>query len=575
MDIQPSPTTPFLSPQPVPPPFQQLPHLSISPMSSSTGYGNVCSDDRPSNTDWATFHARTDTGGTNFAKGTLTIPVSVLGHLANLSTHIAKQGFFHGVGSDITVRAFDKEYRLHRLILMQAKFFESMMQGPWREQHTSAVLMQFDDANITREGFEVAVGRLYGIWTVEDEGFYLNQHAHDVFNDNKMNLQFSVGSHNIRSAHLTKRNVLAVLAAAAYLGIDALCDQCSKFAIRTLSTDRVVEYVQFSDLNCYNPWSSRIADACHSFLCRNGFEDSRMDCLQVFERLPKEWLIRVIGSDAFWVPSEWDRYIFCRRVVHQRRKIWRAQFQQLKHHLDDSNEVEGPSPCTPSTSTYTFEQQDGQKTGAGSKSDLSSGVSPSTKCLPPVTDEAVHDRLFSCCVIYDHMSFEQLQAIMNDIDPLTGHRFTPTDIIHEALWQQTELRTIIETSHTTDHLLGNTASHWPQMSDRPNSRRRSHDLIPVRDGTHDGDLFIPPWNPQSFEQTDDRLTRPYGTLSIFQKNEQSTSSAQYSLYTNAGVPLPVQSRSRFAPFRFSVAFQDIKLLEANVRISSKEFYYAG
>ncbi|GJJ67666.1 hypothetical protein EMPS_00012 [Entomortierella parvispora] len=528
-------------------------------MSSLLNCGNAGGDDRLNSTDWASLHTRPDKAGTDSTEGILAIPVPILGHLASLSAHIAIQGLFHGVGSDITVRAFNREYRLHRLILMQAKFFEYLMQGPWQEQRTSAVLMQFDDDHITQEGFEVAVGRLYGIWTVEDEGPYLNHPVRHLKDDNSMNFQLSLGPQNIKSARLTKKNVLAVLAAAAYLGIEALCDQCSKFAIRTLSTDRIIEYVQFGDMNCYNPWSTRIADACHSFLCRNGFEDPKMKCLQVFERLPEEWLTRVVGSDAFWVPSEWDRYTFCRGVVHRRRRIWRLQLQEQKQHQDGTSEVADSLP--PFSSTPTFDQEDGRNIGVSPRSSFSWDINASKEYAP---SETVYRRLFSRCIVYVHMSFEQLQAIMKDSDPLTGHPFTPSEIIHEALWQQTELRTLIETSGTTDSLLSNIVSNWPQI---PDSRQRRYDPIPVQDGTYDGDQLLAPGDPRS--------TEPYESPSTEREVQQPTSSAENSMRTDAETPLSAQPRSRFAPFRFSVSFHDIRLLEANVRISSREFFYAG
>lgn len=513
-------------------------------------------------------------------------PISVQGHLAGLVTHIAIQGFMQGAGSDITICAFDKEYRLHRLILMQAKFFEHLFQGPWREQHTSVIVMQFDDVNITREGFEMAIGRLYGIWTMEEDENRPIARQKRTKSCNYSLSQFSIsGAHNIMSSLLTQKNVIAVLAAAAYLGMDVLCDQCTEYAVRTLSTNHLSAYVQFSHTNCYYPWSTQIANACHSFLCRNGFEDPRMECLQVFERLPVDWLIKVIGSDAFWVPSEWDRYKFCRRVVHRRRNISHAQLRQQDHNIDCNSDrpdqASSQAPCQSFASTSTFQSY--QKDGHGSSSTSfgphsGSGSGRSRTCSSSSTytkDENAYQHLFSTCIVYLHMRFEQLQVILNDRDPLTGYRFTRSNLIHEALWQQIELRTIIEASALTDSALGIVVPQSQLSLDSPNSKQGSREYYPIpeQDRMHVGDVF----SPISYQQSVDASLHATTLASGF----NLTTAAQTPRFENldeihdCNSNPQMRPHSRFAPFRFSVTFQDLDQLEANVRISSKVFFYAG
>ncbi|KAK3842626.1 MAG: hypothetical protein J3R72DRAFT_523521 [Linnemannia gamsii] len=366
----------------------------------------------------------------------------MLQHLTAISQHIALQGLVQGTGSDISLRAFNKTYRLHRLFLTQATFFEHMLQGPWRENEKDLVEMSFDDPNITQEGFDIALGQLYGIWAVESEDDQGGREDRigatagaGIHMDEQMDMkatQQALGDNNrqmmVPPSILTPRNVLSVLAVAAYLGMDSLCEQCTSFATSTLRTDHILSYIEFTYQSDYYPWSNKIAQACHAYMCRNGFEDPKMVCLHVFERLPVDWLIRIVGSDAFWVPGEWDRYEFCRQVVHRRRAI---------------------SACVRSISART----------RAAAAISSSGIEPLQDIVreeqeqdedEEEDEEEAYAALFSSCIIYMHMSLEQLQCIQRDVDPVTGTRFVRSSVIQEALWHQVEFRNLIETHASKD-----------------------------------------------------------------------------------------------------------------------------
>ncbi|KAG0250327.1 hypothetical protein BG011_008425 [Mortierella polycephala] len=439
------------------------------------------------------------------------VPSSMVQYMVDLMRHIATRGFAQGVGSDISIKAFGKTYYLHRLILMQATFFDNMLEGPWKERQKHLIELQFDDRNITREGFEIAIARLYGIWALESEGWTgpLHNGSNNV-NSNSTNSSRNqsvfIGAQSIESTMLSRRNVLSVLASAAYLGIDALCDQCLFYAIRTLSTDHILEYVQFSHNNNYYPWSDRIAEACHSFLCRNGFDDPKIQCQQVFERLPAEWLPKVLGTGALWAPTEWDRYKFCRQVVHNRRRMIHSHFRRGDPDMD----------------TRETEEED------------------------------IYHSLFSTGIIYMHMTFEQLELILHDCDPVTGHRFTPSRIVHQALWQQTELRAIIDNCIKEDGALGISVAEQRRAPDSPESgliQRQEYDPIPVRDSTSSGGGFNTAMRgidrPGNHESVPAAFTEDqrHSYIDAIDPKEAIANTEQHSL---------------FAPFRFSVAFDNIR-----------------
>ncbi|KAF9959529.1 hypothetical protein BGZ72_009474 [Mortierella alpina] len=430
------------------------------------------------------------------------VPASAWRFMQGLSTHLAVQGLLEGTGSDIRVRAFGTTYRLHRLILTQSAFFERMLNGPWKEHSLDQVDLQFDDANITRESLEIAIRRLYGVWTVETECTSGDR--------------ISLGHDAHGTPALTSANVMAVLASATYLGLDSLCDQCTAYAIRTLSTEHVAEYIQFSHHHNYHPWSSRIAQACHAFLCRNGFEDPTVRCLHVFERIPVEWLSTVIASHAFWVPSEWDRYMFCRQVVSRRR----ARVCQLQ----------------------------GDHPNGSSKH----------------ADEEVYQQLFSTGIVYLHMTFEQLRAIMDDRDPSTGQPYIEPHILQQALWQQVELRTLVDGACRADCALNVTVSESSLKTDNLGTARNQDTMfepVPERDKAAADVLqsvFDHHASSEGAEATP--LTFPLG-LSTQDRVESGSkmNATRYSLY---------------APFRFSVAFK-VDSLRENVRVYSKTVFYAG
>ncbi|KAF9897603.1 hypothetical protein BX616_005287, partial [Lobosporangium transversale] len=546
-----------------------LPNPSISTLTPSTvvtsdGFGSIFSSSSSS--------SGLPSPDSEAARASmLPTPSRALQHISSLARHIATQGLIQGIGSDITIHVFDKTYHLHRLILTQSSYFEAMFQrGPWKERESQVVEIKFDDTNISQEGFEIAIGSLYGVWTEEEDSINNSSNSDDRTlgpatstspvtatntatikttsdgnsNDNNIRSnkdyigaggrggEVTKNNYIMRSTmSLSSKNALSVLASGAYLGIDELCERCCAFIIRTLSTLNVTRMVEFTHQTNYYPWSARIADACHTFLCRNGYDDPKIKCLQVFEALPASWLVNVIGSDAFWVPGEWERYKLCREIVHSRRR--KAMARKKKR-----QDLPSSSRQTITTSTHDLQQHpSSQNTVFEMEED---------------EDEIVYDTLFSTSIIYMHMSFEQLQIILRDIDPLTGERFTRSEVIHEALWHQTELRAMIDRSVKDDGPLDvfDFEDHNQQQNQESDVREKRDWSIPDQDRTLIGDISSP----------SQRLELADASLSSSNVPNKITPNKRCSLY---------------APFRISVEFGDIDQLQDNVRSPSDMFFYAG
>ncbi|KAG0333992.1 hypothetical protein BG000_008719 [Podila horticola] len=461
--------------------------------------------------------------------------------MASLARHIAFQGFMQGIGTDIALFAFGKIYHLHRLILAQSPFFDSMVHGPWKERAQTQIDLTLDDPNITLEGFEIAVGRMYGIWTVEaDDDLASHAHQHQEEEKEQKQPEFTVvfaGTQALYASRLTPHNALSVLAAATYLGIDSLCAQCTAYIIRTLSASRIIDYVRLSHRHSYHPWSSQIADACHTFLCRSGFDDPRVQCLGVFERLPVEWLVKVIGSDAFWVPSEWDRYLFCRRIVERRRRI-RHQKKTVRRKGGGrrGKGKRGQQDCLDKE----------QHNGAGDEGYDDDPDEEEEEEGEEEDEEAVYEKLFSTSIVYMHMALEQLQLILNDYDPWTGRPFTLSHVVHESFWRQTEFRALIESADMKSAVLGLTiAARVVPQSDVDGQHIRGSDPVPDKDAIAIASAILPFNDPK-------RL-----------------------LHESETIVAPSQLYSACSPFRFSVQFEDVTQLDVGVRMSSNSFYYAG
>lgn len=89
---------------------------------------------------------------------------AVTGENVPLPEHLYTRGLLGGRHSDITVHAFGYPYKLHRILLDRAPFFNSALSGPWIESNSKEITLHPDDIdhNITQIAFELALKRLYG-----------------------------------------------------------------------------------------------------------------------------------------------------------------------------------------------------------------------------------------------------------------------------------------------------------------------------------------------------------------------------------------------------------------------------
>jgi hypothetical protein len=433
-------------------------------------------------------------------------PQRVLRQMMNLCKHIYSRGLVEGSGSDVTIKAFDKN-----------SYFSVLLEGPWKENGQKDIELKFDDENITRDAFEIALGRLYGRL---DEIILPSQ-------------------------------VLNLLATASFLGLQDLCEMCVEVILRDIKEDTVVHYLTFATSHFYGAHSEKITESCFTYLCREGYDNLRLK--PAFLTLPAEWLKRVIESDAFWVPSEYERYLFARNIVSKRRKI---AAEQKRHNLVSSSlvnysdlnnlssDISFPtSPTSPTIPNKTKKLPDStfsyHTRRSASVSTLNSICSSNS--LQAESDEVIYTSIFAYAIYYAHMAFEELTAILHDCDSITNVPFAPDYILKDALWQQIDLRNKIENATETDATLGISSSEIPPSS------TGVHFEIPSDDTTHIGEALT-------------GLEDMIGGGTKAMKDGEGRGSVEYSL---------------FPPFRFSVEFADVAKLKEKQRVYSGTKFYAG
>ncbi|KAI8972670.1 hypothetical protein BDB01DRAFT_839278 [Pilobolus umbonatus] len=276
-------------------------------------------------------------------------------HSMSICRHILTRGLHQGIGSDIVVviPEWNKEYKLHRLVLDQNSYFKLLLQGGFKESSEDRVELHFD-SYITPESFDFVLEYLYG---------------------------------KISDPPITQQNVCQILATCSYFRME-MSGICVDYILKSLSEKNVVDYLLFADEH-HIQGSDQICDAIYTFLCREAFGLNR----NILCSIPLSWLQKVIESDAFWVPSEYDRYQFVLQII------------QCK---SEKNE------------TWTE------------------------------NEEEIMDHILCYSIYYMHMSFEQLESIGRDINPFTDKPLVAQSVLKEALWLQVQLRTKVETATERD-----------------------------------------------------------------------------------------------------------------------------
>lgn len=221
----------------------------------------------------------------------------------SLSDFILKRGFFEGACSDITIRAFNQDYHLHKLILDRSGYFSSLFNGPWNDpSNTTHELIFEDDDNITQESFELAIARLYGAIKPKAE----------------------------------LQHTLSMVAIGQYLHIPEVVCNATDNIVNSLDFNNIARFTSFAVLNNYGKASDRIIDSAKGLLCSDGWQNG----VERWDGIPVSVIAYVAGRDAFFVPSEWERALFIMKLIERRQLSIKSSSSGSVSEIDEEEDID-------------------------------------------------------------------------------------------------------------------------------------------------------------------------------------------------------------------------------------------
>lgn len=158
--------------------------------------------------------------------------------MVSLCNHFYARGLLDGIGSDVVVAAFGKDWKLHRIVLCNSTYFDALFCGSWKESDCEKIVPKSDDDYITEEAFRAVIARLYGRL------------------DNLVNEQ----------------NVLNLLTTASYFGLQDFAWVCAEFMLQNLHSATIPIYLHFMESHSLGDISNSIVAGCFAALCRDGYD---------------------------------------------------------------------------------------------------------------------------------------------------------------------------------------------------------------------------------------------------------------------------------------------------------------
>lgn len=502
------------------------------------------------------------------------------GETAALPEHLYKRGLLEGRHSDITVHAFGKEYKLHRLVLDRSPFFATALSGPWLEANAKEMTVRPEeiDASITQHSFELALKRLYGCPSVAEE----DAHAVGLF------------------------------ATGCWLEMLDVMDSSISSMLRQMSPDTLAPLINLVTKNYYGKSGDKILASAKAMLCRDGWKMP----LKCWDGIPADVVREIVGGDGFFVESEWERFILAKRILDRRLKARALEAGLVE---PGTRKKIAKAPPIMGMMAVRFDAVARRAAPAafshGVPDSLAKYVGlythPTVEPLLVLLDEGIH---------YIHLDFEQLQYLRQTKDVI-GLPVMPDKVVSNALWQQMELRQRVMNARDTDLELGLSIQATRDESafdaGSPPSTKGKHRAADSSAFGHDFDQSEDDYDSQSWDGTgrprkfwipssdcnivmggnaepfiatssSNTIQRQAARLSATVQPEDLTWASDYATSTTAAqprpstsdsggadVPPPALSYTHLPPFRFSADFPAPRLLKERKRVYSRTVFYAG
>lgn len=182
--------------------------------------------------------------------------------------------FINGENSDITIKALNKDWPLHKIYLCQSSYFASMFSGSWKESTLKEITVDIPDQNIDEDALRVALGSLY---------------KDDVL--------------------IEPARVVSVLAAASLVQLEGLIQQCSDVMAENISPKTIGAY----HLAASSYGLQTVETSCVQWLERNLMVVQKPDLLL---ELSLDLFKRVMSSpNLFVLQVEMDVYSLTKKYV--------------------------------------------------------------------------------------------------------------------------------------------------------------------------------------------------------------------------------------------------------------------
>jgi hypothetical protein len=496
-----------------------------------------------------------------------------------LPDHLFTRGLLEGRHSDICIIAFGKRYDLHRLLLDRAPFFTTALSEPWIESQSKEVTLHPEkiDQSITQAAFELAIRKIYGV---------------DISKE-------------------IDTEAIGLFATGCWLEMQDLIDSAIESILRQMAPETLAPLIRLVTVNYYGRSGERILESAKAMLSRNGWEMP----LRNWDEMPGDIIRELVGSDGFFVDSEWDRWVLAKRLLDRRLKQVAVEAGLMKR-------GQKPVPKAPQSMRFMAVRFDGvyrqnaltatQAYASDAQTEwLTVYTNPDIERLLVLLDEGIH---------YIHMEYEQLEFIRTARDTF-GLPVMPERVVSNALWQQLALRQKVLMAEESAMELGLCqAPHEPETTDAVS---KDEDILVSKgkqksSGPHDEpEIESESWDgngkPRKFwiPSSDCNIVLGNGadpvvtTSNTFQRHATRLSAtiqpedAQWATDfastpstlanpnvrdypqrpvsaggSNAGQPKSL-AFSEFPPFRFAAEFPNPRFLKERKRVYSRTVSYAG
>lgn len=292
-------------------------------------------------------------------------------------------------------------------MLDRAPFFSSCLSGPWAESSAKEITLHPEDvdSSITRTAFELALKRIYGCNSQAEED----------------------------------EEAIGLFATGCWLDMADLVDSSIDCLLGQMHPSKLVDLIKLVTSSYYGRAGDRILASSKAMLCSQGWEMP----YEYWDGIPGDIVREIVGGDAFYVPSEWERWYLTVRLLNRRLKA-----KALDAGLIASNgRYLQPKPSSIKFFAIRFDTvyRKNNVTAARQISEKDEAwmtlyTSPEVAPLLVLLDEGIH---------YVHLRFEQLQQIRNQKDIL-GIPVMPEKVISNALWMSMELRQRIVNAQETE-----------------------------------------------------------------------------------------------------------------------------